>query len=68
MTELATIVATVKLPEGVTPADLRGAVADALDRVGARLAPCGWAPDPDTVAEQCNADTVAVVDLNPALA
>ncbi|MEV4437512.1 hypothetical protein AB0K09_00595 [Streptomyces sp. NPDC049577] len=63
--ELATIVATVELPEGVTPADLQAAVEQALAGLRARLVPCGWAPDPDTIGDVMGARSVTVVDLNP---
>lgn len=67
----ATVVATVRLPEGYTTADL-GVLADLVTATlvqteGCELVGCDWAPDLDTVAEAIGADfgTVALVDLNP---
>lgn len=72
---LVTVTATVYMPGRVTdPAAWRQALAEhvreALAFVGARLVPCDWAPDPDTIAEACGLDPahepVTVLDLNPA--
>lgn len=70
--ELHTIVVTFEVPDGApsTAADLALIVKLAVIDNGGRLVPCGWAPDPDTIAEQTwvSGDqpwpTVTVHDLN----
>lgn len=67
MTQTATVVATVNRPADVSEERLRAAVEETLAVLGCELIPCGWAPDPDTIAECSEVDEVSVVDLNPAL-
>jgi hypothetical protein len=56
-----TIVATVDT--SLSEDEIRAGITAALD--GCELIPCNWAPDPDTISENCDRDVV-VVDLNPA--
>lgn len=62
---LTTVVATVDLG-GVPRERVEAEIRAALAKLGARLVPCGWAPDPDTIADHTDADRVEVLDLNPA--
>ncbi|MEU0078518.1 hypothetical protein ABZY58_11530 [Micromonospora tulbaghiae] len=61
---VVTVVATLDLGN-VPPAAVEAEIRATLARLGARLVPCGWAPDPDTIADCTGADRVDVLDLNP---
>lgn len=67
---IATITATVRLPQGATEVELAQATRAALARVGAELIACNYAPDTDTVSALLGAglagEPVTLVDLNPA--
>lgn len=59
-----TVIAT---GQTAAPAEqIEAAVRSALASVGVRLIPCRWAPDLDTIAENCGADfgSNCLVDLN----
>jgi hypothetical protein len=45
-------------------ADLRNAMLDTANRLGWRLVPCNWAPDPDTISDATGGRDIEVVDLN----
>jgi hypothetical protein len=64
MDDVTTLIATVDM-RGVSPAALETEVRATLARLGVELIPCGWAPDPDTIAELAGADRLHVIDLNP---
>ena len=63
MARLTTIVATVRAG-GVSQTRIEAEIRATLTRLGVELEiPCGWAPDPDVIAE-CTETKVAVIDIN----
>lgn len=55
-----TIVATVDTD--LDEAEIRARIGQAL--TGCELIPCNWAPDPDTISENCEFRAITVVDMN----
>lgn len=79
-TRYVTIVATVAVPDdALWDKILASSMHDLVEAHGLRLVPCGWAPDPDTIADAIGpvdggtenvdpvglAARVTVLDMNP---
>lgn len=74
---LVTVVATIRTTadEARIRAAFLNAIETPLEEYDTALVPCGWAPDPDTIADctdpldpdEADLHRVEVIDLNPGL-